>query len=272
MEENGKEKTRRRTAFIISIIVFVIVIALCLLYLKMCTPLFGVRGGALQTQDTDSAAVQSETYADSAEATESETEPLPENPVNFSKQMEINDEIYAWIYIPGTNVNYPILQSREDDLYYMRRNVDKSYYIPGVIFTQSHNKKDFSDPVTVIYGHNMTEDGSMFATLHNFEDTDFFNANEDVFIYTPGHILKYRVVSAFKYDSRHIMNSFNFDDEAAVSEFFDYVLHPTMIPQNVRIGAELTTDDRLVVLSTCMANNTYRYLVCASLVSDEITK
>lgn len=265
-----KKKSGRLAIFTVAILIFIALLAAALIYFKgFFKSGYSSGGDTENTVDTGNTGT-SETSVGGFD-TEAETE-LPENPIDFSEQMELNDEIYAWIRIPNTNVDYPILQSREDDLYYLRRNIDKSYYIPGVIFTQSLNKKDFEDPVTVIYGHNMSEDGSMFATLHNFEDEKFFEENEFFYIYTPGHILTYRIVSAYKYDNRHIMNSFDFDDEKVREEYFEHVLNPVTIPMNVREGATLSLDDKLVVLSTCMANNTYRYLVNGVLIKDEATK
>lgn len=273
---NGTDRKRKnKEAFIVSLIILIIMLLLCALYfMRGCGLFYGepVNESDVSGETAESIESQTESVTDSGTA-EAETEPpLPENPINFSAQMAENDEIYAWLYIPGTNVNYPILQSMTDDLYYLRRGVDRKYLIAGVLFTQSHNRRDFSDPVTVVYGHNMSEDGSMFATLHNFEDPDFFAEHEDVFVYTPGHILTYKVVSAYKYDNRHIMNSFNFDDETVRREYFDYVMSPMMFPMNVREGEYIETEDKLLVLSTCMANNRYRYLVNAVLVSDESTK
>ena len=272
MDQKNIEKEKNgKAAFIISVVVFAVLLVACFLYLSMCTPLF--KGGEAETAEGAESVSEppATTEVDTTDTAETEP-PLPENPVNFSKQMKINDDIYAWIYIPNTNVNYPILQSDEDDLYYLRRGVDREYDISGVVFTQSLNKKDFSDPVTLVYGHNMTEYGTMFATLHNFEDKEFFDNNDTFYIYTPGHILTYKIVSAYKYDDRHIMNSFNFDDKEVVREYFDIVMNPMTIPMNVREGVELSDDDRLVVLSTCMSDNTYRYLVNGVLVSDERTK
>lgn len=276
-ENKPRGDGRYKIPFIISLILLIILLLLCSLYFVMKLGLLTGNEDPVKTPPSYPAvSVEDTKESDSEEWEQGQTEPaepsLPENPIDFSKQMALNDEIYAWIYIPGTNVNYPILQSRSDDLYYLRRGVDKNYLLAGVIFTQSHNKRDFSDPVTVAYGHNMTEDGSMFATLHNFEDPDFFKAHDTVYVYTPGHILTYEIVSAYKYDNRHILNSFNFDDEKVVRDYFDYVLSPMMLPMNVREGAVLKTDDKLLVLSTCMADNRYRYLVNGVLVSDEITK
>ena len=275
--ENEKKNNRTKIAFYISASVFILTLIACAVYLVRCTPLFN-HGAETETAygaDSVSEPPETETSPDSDSNDTEETETrqeLPANPVDFSKQWALNDDIYAWIYVPGTNVNYPILQSDVDDLYYLRRGVDENYDISGVIFTQSHNRKDFTDPVTLVYGHNMSEYGTMFATLHNFENEEFFNKHEKFYIYAPGHIYTYRIVSAYRYDDRHIMNSFNFKDSAVVREYFDYVMNPTMIPQNVREGVELKDDDRLVVLSTCMEDNSYRYLVNGVLIDDQRTK
>ncbi|MCQ4882189.1 class B sortase, partial [Alistipes onderdonkii] len=81
------------------------------------------------------------------------------------------------------------------------------YAIEGAIYTEMANNTDFSDPVTVLYGHNL-QNGTMFSTLHYFENEDFFNEQDPLYIYTPGHALTYRVVSAYLYDDRHILNSY----------------------------------------------------------------
>ncbi len=277
-DNSGNEREEKRKSpvpFIISIIVFVLLLAACFLYLYFCTDLFP-KSPSDTDRDTHTEATVPVTEPVTDTLTTDETEPpLPDNPVSFAKQQEKNEEIYAWIYVPNTDVDYPILQSSEDDLYYLRRGLDKNYSLEGVLFTQSCNRRDFTDPVTVIYGHNMTgypAESSMFATLHNFEDAQFFKDNDTFYIYTPGHILTYKIVSAYKYDNRHIMNTFNFVDPEALREFFDGVMNPMSIPMNVREGVELKDDDRLVVLSTCMADNNFRFLVNGVLIKDEITK
>ncbi len=203
------------------------------------------------------------------------TEPheLPDNPIDFNYLHGVNDEIYAWIKIPSTQVDYPIVQSRIDDNFYLERSIYKQPLKAGSIFTQSHNLTDFSDPVTVIYGHNMRS-GQMFANLHFFEDSAFFEQNEFFNIYIPGHILTYRVVSSFRYDNRHIMNSFDFSKSADLEAFQQTVLSPSAVVKNVRDGITLNSESRLVVLSTCMSSSqkNSRYLVVGVLISDEQTK
>ena len=108
-------------------------------------------------------------------------------PVDFDALKEKNEEIYAWITVPGTQIDYPVVQSGSDDSFYMHRGIDRGYLYAGAIYTERKNNKDFTDFNTVLYGHNM-KDGSMFAGLHSFKDRDFFDKNREIIIYTPEHI------------------------------------------------------------------------------------
>ncbi len=202
-----------------------------------------------------------------------ETEPqLVENPIDFPGLQELNDDIYAWIYIPNTGIDLPVFQASpdKDDNYYMYRNVKKEYEFKGSIYSQRLNEKDFRDPVTVLYGHHMLDD-SMFSNLHYFMDKQFFAENEYFYIYTPRHILTYRIVSAHEYDERHILNSFDFTKEKPFREYLDYITAPRTMVANVREAVVLTTQDRIVTLSTCTEGGSARYLVQGVLINDEPT-
>lgn len=200
-----------------------------------------------------------------------ETENLVENPIDFASLKERNDDIYAWIYVPNTNVNLPILQSSTDDNLYLDHDEDGNYSIAGALYTQSMNATDFSDPVTVIYGHNM-RNGSMFATLHKFEDPDFFEANDTFYVYTPTKILTYRIVSAYQYDNRHILNSFDFSRAEVRESYFTSMADPDSLVKNVRDGVALDESSKIVQLSTCMhGQDQIRYLVTGVLVDEQGT-
>ncbi len=132
-------------------------------------------------------------------------------------------------------MNYPVVQHPTDDTFYLKHNKDGEWSEEGAIYTQLANKTDFSDPVTVIYGHNLVQ-GTMFTSLHRFENKDFFDSHEDMHLYTDGHILTYRVIAAYQYDNRHILNSFNFSDPTVVQQYFDSILSPDSLVENVREG------------------------------------
>lgn len=194
------------------------------------------------------------------------------NPINFKSLKKGNSDIYAWIKIDNTNVDYPIVQSyEEDDYFYLNHNVEKKFDINGAIYTEKHNKTDFSDPNTVIYGHDML-DGSMFRTLHKFRDEKFFKENEFIYIYLEGHILKYRIFAAYKWDDRHILNSYDFSDPQVFDEYLEEIKNPKSLMVNKR-DVDLTTSDKIITLSTCIGTESnYRYLVQGVLIDDTRTQ
>lgn len=191
-------------------------------------------------------------------------------PVSFDNMREINSDLYAWIYIPGTQVDYPIAQaSEQDDSFYLTHDIYKNYSIYGTIYTEKCNSKDFSDPNTLIYGHEMLN-GSMFQNLHYYEDAEYFNKNPYFYIFTEDRVLTYEIFSAFQYDDRHIMYAFDFTQPDEYQSFLNEAMNPQSSIANVRDGVEVTTDDKIVTLSTCDGSNSEnRYLVCGVLVSDQ---
>ncbi|MBX9034195.1 class B sortase [Gordonibacter massiliensis (ex Traore et al. 2017)] len=199
-------------------------------------------------------------------------EPM-QNPIDFAALQAENPDVYAWVYVPNTNVNLPVLQRPGDDFYYLDHDRHGEPAVEGAVFSQMANAKDFSDPVTVLYGHNIVNDG-MFATLHDFEDPAFFEANDAFYVYVPGRILEYRVVAAYEYDDRHILNSFDFSDPAVRAGYFASVLAPDDPQANVRDGAQLDAESRIVQLSTCrsaLTSDPVRYLVTGVLVGETAT-
>lgn len=196
---------------------------------------------------------------------------LPANPIDFAALQAENPDVCGWITVPNTNVDHPILQSsKDDDDYYLRRSMDGSWNPNGCIYIQRLNNNQFMDRNTVIYGHNM-RNTQMFSTLHYFRDPDFFAENQYFTVYLPHHILTYRIFSAYQYDDRHILNSFDFSDTAVYEDYLKYATNPSSMIKNVREGVTVTTDDRIVTLSTCMNDKTYRYLIQGVLIDDQYT-
>ena len=106
------------------------------------------------------------------ETTETPAKEPVEIPIDFPSLQAQNPDVYAWIQVPGTEVDYPILQSPDDNGYYLDHDINKSEAAAGAIFTENYNTKTFEDPNTVIYGHDM-KNGSMFGTLREFQNQCF---------------------------------------------------------------------------------------------------
>jgi sortase B len=188
-----------------------------------------------------------------------------ENPIDFNVLQEENPDIYAWIRIPDTNIDYPIAQREGDDSYYLTHDMYQEVRFAGCIYTEDCNSKDFMDPNTLIYGHNM-KNGSMFQNLHLFEDEEFFEEHPDVYIYTPDGVLKYTIFAAYTYDNRHIMNSFDFDDKEVFKEYLEEIFKVRSMDAQIRQNVEVTVEDHIITLATCVGGAPQnRYLVQAVL-------
>ncbi|MCD7921401.1 MAG: class B sortase [Clostridiales bacterium] len=186
-------------------------------------------------------------------------------PVDFEALQEVNPDIYAWIRIEDTNVDYPILQSETDDDYYLDHTVDGDEGLPGSIYTQySYNSGCFEDNVTVIYGHNMRDD-SYFGQLSEYQDEDFRSSHSTIEIYTPEHIYTYRLVFAITYDNSHLLASYDCNETDRYESFLNILQKNRMIPSWIEDPFTVTTDDKLIILSTCNGNSSQRYLVGAVL-------
>jgi len=183
--------------------------------------------------------------------------------IDFAAAQGTNPDVYAWIWIPGTNIDYPILQSEtEDDAYYLNHTIEKKEGLPGTIYTEKYNGKEFSSPVTVVYGHNM-KNGSMFADLHKFEDKAFFDANPYVYIYTPERTLKYHIFAATPFDDRYLLGNYNFSSQVDFEKYLDELR--SSINANVNMDVNVLQQTGILTLSTCIADSpNERFLVNAT--------
>ncbi len=193
---------------------------------------------------------------------------VPDKEPDWNLMKETNKDIYAWIYIPGTNVDYPIVQHPDDNGYYLNHNLDGSEGYPGCIFTENYNTKDFKDKNTVIYGHDMN-DRTMFDTLHDYEDEAFFQENRYIYIYLPEEVLVYDVFAAYESGAEHILSSHNFLNDVRYQEYLDGVLKMRSMGAHFREGVEVGAQNHMITLSTCIdLKPDRRYLVQGVLVNE----
>lgn len=197
------------------------------------------------------------------------TEPINyvEIPINFDYLCSLNEDIIGWITVDGTDIDYPILYDDTIDRYYLYHNYLGTYTLYGSIFMLGENASDFSDFNTVVYGHNML-DGKMFAQLHNFESQSFFDEHKDIVVYTPERKLTYRIFAAYRTDNLNIIVNNDFSTpalrESYIEKIYSHEIKSIFDPDTI-----VTSEDRIITLSTCIANAAYRYLVQGVLISDE---
>ncbi len=269
-KEERKEKQRKKWGIALAgcCVALVAVVAIGISVVNM--------GG--QSTDYGPKPEQSELISsvDTTKIPESNEGALTYNPINFLELVNQNPDIYAWLYVPGTQVNMPVLQSDLADNYYLYRNVNKEDDPTGAAYTQSLNSKDFTDPVTVIYGHTFQPDDeraeAAFGTLHNFEDKAFFDEHPFFYVYTPKKMYTYKIVSAGEVTDEHILNEHDFSDRFVLQEYLDEMQHPTG-DHSFESGMEqLQAGQAYVVqLSTCTIPSVpeKRYLVSGVMVGEK---
>ena len=216
---------------------------------------------------TEEPKVKEEPIQEPEQAAEPEPEPV-DIPIDFAELQKMNPEIYAWIQIPGTEVDYPIVQRPEDDAYYLDHTIEGEEGLPGSIYTESLNKQDFTDKNTVIYGHNM-KDCTMFGGLKDYKDSAYMDEHSEVYIYTPEHIFTYKIFAAVTYDSRHIMVAFDFDQDEQYQAYLDSLSQVRNMASYINTDIPVTTSDRIITMSTCNGNNDQRFLVEAVLIDEK---
>lgn len=224
----------------------------------------GKKSGNEETSESEESTEEITTEEPTTEEPTTE-EPKEENPIDFESYWEIDENVYAYIEIPDTNISYPVLQSDDEqpEDYYLEHNLDGSAGYPGCIYTQRLNSKDFEDYNTVIYGHNM-RNGDGFHDLHKFSDEEFFDENKYVYIYTPDELLIYEIFGAYEFTDDLILAAYDFSSESGYQEYIDML--KDYGSGYFRDVDKLTTDDRIITLSTCTSAETRRYLVQAKLV------
>jgi sortase B len=201
---------------------------------------------------------------DSASINETEEESVYESPVDFEALWAVNEDVCAWLYIPGASISMPIMQHPTDNSYYLTHDAEKNSSSSGAIFIEDYNSADFTDMCTVVYGHRMYS-GEMFGTLQaTYSDEETFDASKYIVVYLPDREIVYEVFAAVPYDNSHILYYNDFDDQLSYRKFINSIYATT------GVDAKLVTDlkpyygEKLLILSTCLwGDKDNRYLVLA---------
>lgn len=195
---------------------------------------------------------------------------IPQLEPDWEELKETNSDIYSWIYIPDTKINYPVLQRAGELDYYLDHNLDHSSGLPGSIYTQYFNSKEYTDGNTILYGHNM-KDGSMFKALHKFADSDFFKENRYIYIYMPEKVLVYEIYGACEVSDAHLLYKYDFTAEEGVDAFMEDLKATRSMNKQIMEEMELPEEKKLITLSTCISNKpNNRWIVVGVLLGEEV--
>ena len=213
-------------------------------------------------QDSGETPEKSET-----DAAPSEEEPLMKTvrlPVDFAQLQAEAPDIYAWLELPDTGIDDPVLQRAGADLFYNSHNAYGQYYMCGAVFSQSaYNGRNFDSPMTVLYGHStvLGQPGA-FMELNNYADEAYFDAHREMRVYMPDGMYVYRIFAACVHSNEHLLYCHDFSDEAQFDAFFSSLTEDTSPDSHIDAETLPQAGDKVLTLSTCYsANKNLRYLV-----------
>ena len=147
----------------------------------------------------------------------------------------------GWLYIPDTLINYPIMQS-DDNNFYLHHSYDGSGLQSGSVFLDYRCENRFMNPINILYGHNM-KNGSMFAGVLNFADYAYFESHRYGWLATPETVYRIDFFSCAKAD----MNDELYDGSTPVDEWLSHLSDISVVSEN----ADFSGNDRFISLSTC---------------------
>lgn len=209
--------------------------------------------------------------ADEAETTEKETQLSR----LFKQLKEVNPDIGAWITMPGTGIDYPVVRG-QNNIQYISTDIYGNFAIVGSIFLDSRNQEDYSDTYNLLYGHNMTEH-RMFSDVNLYKEEKFFYENQKGYIYFPtgAHWLQSISVIVTSASNSWIMNPKTWEnlDAEKILELVQmdalFVSGEGMEALQKQLEAEDEKKPTIVALSTCSNEFTDARTILLTLMDPE---
>lgn len=183
---------------------------------------------------------------------------------SFDKLCKLNSDVFAWLTVYGTNIDYPVLQANDNDTY-LRTDAFGKYSMAGSIFLDHRNDKHFTDYNSIIYGHHMAEN-VMFGEIDQFKDKQYFKERKygNLFFNKQNHGLEFfAFLETNGYDGQIYTPAVQSVD--AQSRYLANIQKRAMHTRDINIKKS----DKIVLLSTCSSDLTNGRHVLAARLSDK---
>lgn len=182
----------------------------------------------------------------------------------FSTLQEINKDTVGWLTVNNTRIDYPVVQAKDND-YYLRRDYYQNKNRHGWIFMDYRNNPDELNENTIIYGHNLANQ-TMFGTLRYALNSYWYkkSANQIITFNTPNENMKFQIFSIYTIPTTNDYLDITFPTTDAYQSYIDLVKGRSIYDFNI----EVTTDDKILTLSTCANGNDKRLVIHAKLIKE----
>lgn len=213
---------------------------------------------------------RAETSAAMRETTGIASETAKNAQIDFAALKEENPDIFAWIHIPDTKIDYPVLQSEEADDFYENHNAYGKEDDAGAVYIELANLTSMCDFNTVLHGKTGADGSGLFADLYRFAEPDFFEGHERVYLYLDGNVLTYEIFAAYERENTSLIRTYDFTYTSGCRQFLDDLYGARTMNKNLRDGwNDLTPYHFLITLTTQKADDAEKqYVVVAALIDD----
>lgn len=181
-----------------------------------------------------------------------ESEEKEENAINIEELYKINNDIVGWLKIDNTNINYPVMQTKDRPNYYLKRNFYKKYSSLGTPYIAENCSIETSDNL-IIYGHHI-KGKRVFGELENYKSKEYYNNHKNIKFYTMQEKAEYEIIAVFKtiaYTGFRYYEFYNAKDEREFCTFVNKCKELSFY--DTEKIAEY--GDKLITLSTCEYSN-----------------
>ncbi len=244
-------------------IVLIIIIICCLIYILLWY-IDNKKNANILAEVTDSGIIDTITIQIPDDTVDTaETKEITAYELDFNKLLSTNDSTVGWLTVPNTSINYPVVQA-SDNSFYLSHSFDKSKNSAGWVFADYRNKFDNTDKNIIIYGHNR-KDSSMFATLKNTQQSNWYNDSNNKYITfsTPTDTHVYEIFSVYTIKSETYYLTTIFDNDENYLDFLN-----TLKSRSIHdFGTTLDTNDQILTLSTCDSTGKSRVVVHAKKIT-----
>lgn len=183
-----------------------------------------------------------------AKEKENKEENEEQQEINMQELYNVNNDIVGWLKIDNTNINYPVMQTKNTPNYYLRRNFYKEYSQWGTPFLSENCDIQSSDNL-IIYGHHINN-SKMFGELEHYKKEEYYKNHKYIKFYTMNEKKEYEIIAVFKTVAYTGFKYYQYSDFNNEREFETFVnkcreLSFYNIEKNINYG------EKLITLSTC---------------------